>query len=206
MLPADSDRIHPRPGSASAVDRRRRRTALVVLVVATTLLAGSLVALPWLTRASETDSSSGSAWRSAAGPGQGPSRPRTAAGGMMGGGMMNGGTGMNGGRAGAGMWGRMPVCGAVSTERSPAMMWNSDSRTASVSPDRARAIAARWLADHRNDETVASIDACPGYDTVDTVTRGTSAGFVVGMTSENATSGAVRYHTWHGAFVAREDS
>jgi hypothetical protein len=95
-----------------------------------------------------------------------------------------------------------PVSGAVSTEPGPAMMWNTGSRTASVSLDQARTIATQWLGSRRGGETVQSIDAYPGYYTLDTAAGGT----LVGMMSVNATTGSVWYHTWHGAFVAREDS
>ena len=96
-----------------------------------------------------------------------------------------------------------PSTGAVTTEPGPAMMWNTDSRTASVSADRARTRAAEWLQANRGGETAASIDAYPGYYTVDTQD---ASGTMVGMLSVNATTGVVWYHTWHGAFVAREDS
>jgi hypothetical protein len=95
-----------------------------------------------------------------------------------------------------------PVTGTVSTEPGPAMMWNTGSRTASVSADQARTIATQFLGSRRGSETVQSIDAYPGYYTLDTAAGGT----LVGMMSVNATTGSVWYHTWHGAFVAREDS
>jgi hypothetical protein len=99
-----------------------------------------------------------------------------------------------------------PASGAVSTEPGPAMMWNTGSRTAAVSVDQARAIASGWLVAHRPGETIASVDAYPGYYTLDTSAAGAATGAVVGMMSVNATTGAVWYHTWHGTFVAREDS
>ncbi|HEX2808549.1 MAG TPA: hypothetical protein VHN80_20495, partial [Kineosporiaceae bacterium] len=95
-----------------------------------------------------------------------------------------------------------PATGVVTTEPGPAMMWNTGSRAASVAPDRARAIAAGWLQANRSGETVASIDAYPGYYTVDTQD---ASGTMVGMLSVNATTGAVWYHTWHGTFIAKED-
>jgi len=97
-----------------------------------------------------------------------------------------------------------PSTGAVTTEPGPAMMWNTGSRTASVTADQARARAAEWLQANRGGETVASIDAYPGYYTVDTADA--TGGAMVGMLSVNATTGAVWYHTWHGAFVAKEDA
>ena len=61
--------------------------------------------------------------------------------------------------------------------------------------------ATSWLASNRPGESVMSVDAYPGYFTIDTA----KAGKVVGMLSVNATTGAVWYHTWHGTFVAMED-
>jgi len=95
-----------------------------------------------------------------------------------------------------------PSTGAVTTEPGPAMMWNTGSRSASVTADQARVRAAEWLRADRGGETVASVDAYPGYYTVDTAD---ASGTMVGMLSVNAATGAVWYHTWHGAFVARED-
>jgi len=95
-----------------------------------------------------------------------------------------------------------PSTGAVTTEPGPAMMWNTGTRVASVTADQARTRATAWLQAHRGSETVASIDAYPGYFTVDTAD---ASGTMVGMLSVNATTGAVWYHTWHGAFVAKED-
>ena len=95
-----------------------------------------------------------------------------------------------------------PATGAVTTEPGPAMMWNTGSRAASVPADQARTRAAEWLRANRSGETVGSVDAYPGYYTVDTQDV---SGTMVGMLSVNATTGAVWYHTWHGAFIARED-
>jgi hypothetical protein len=96
-----------------------------------------------------------------------------------------------------------PSTGAVTTEPGPAMMWNTGSRAASVTADQAKTRAAEWLQANRGGETVASIDAYPGYYTVDTQDAN---GTMVGMLSVNATTGAVWYHTWHGEFVVKEDS
>jgi hypothetical protein len=96
-----------------------------------------------------------------------------------------------------------PATGAVGTEPGPAMMWNTGSRVASVSSDQAKIIASQWLQANRAGERVASVDAYPGYYTADTADA--ASGTMVGMLSVNATTGAVWYHTWHGAFVAKED-
>lgn len=95
-----------------------------------------------------------------------------------------------------------PASGAVTTEPGPAMMWNTGSRTARVTADQARSIAGTWLQRNRPAETVTSVDAYPGYYTLDTA----AADRPVGMLSVNATTGAVWYHTWHGTFVAKEDA
>jgi hypothetical protein len=95
-----------------------------------------------------------------------------------------------------------PTGGAVSTEPGPAMMWNTGSTAAVISGDQARTIAVRWLQTNRPGEAVGSLDAYPGYYTVDTVAGGTTKA----MLSVNAATGQVWYHSWHGAFIAKEDS
>jgi hypothetical protein len=106
-----------------------------------------------------------------------------------------------------------PQSGAVNTEPGPAMMWNTRigmhalggpgaAQVAAVDVTKARAIATSWLAANRAGTTIGSIDAYPGYFTIDLRRNGE----VSGMMSVNASSGAVWYHTWHGAFVAMEDS
>jgi hypothetical protein len=75
-------------------------------------------------------------------------------------------------------------------------------RVAPVDATRARGIATTWLAAHRTGTTIGSIDAYPGYFTIDIKGNGQ----VSGMMSVNVSSGAVWYHTWHGAFIAMEDS
>ena len=103
-----------------------------------------------------------------------------------------------------------PRTGAVSTEPGPAMMWNTrlsmmragGADTSAVDPTRARAIATSWLAANRPGTTIRSIDTYPGYFTLDLQRNGV----VSGMMSINSSNGAVWYHTWHGAFIAMEDS
>lgn len=95
-----------------------------------------------------------------------------------------------------------PASGAVQTEPGPAMMWNTGSHSAAITLDQARTAATAWLSANRPGETITTIDAYPGYYTVDTQVNGT----IAGMLSVNATTGAVWYHTWHGTFVAMEDS
>ena len=95
-----------------------------------------------------------------------------------------------------------PASGAVQTEPGPAMMWNTGARTGTVSEAQARQAATDWLASNRPGESVTSIDAYPGYYTIDTMANGK----VAGMLSVNATTGAVWYHTWHGSFIAMEDA
>jgi len=103
-----------------------------------------------------------------------------------------------------------PATGSVSTEPGPAMMWNTRfgmMRTGaggagSVDSAKARAIATSWLAAIRAGTTVRTIDAYPGYFTLDLQRNGT----VVGMMSVSSITGSVWYHTWHGAFIAMQDS
>ena len=95
-----------------------------------------------------------------------------------------------------------PASGAVQTEPGPAMMWNTGSRTGTLTAEQAKQAATAWLASNRPGESVKSIDAYPGYFTIDTAAGGKMAG----MLSVNAATGAVWYHTWHGSFVAMEDA
>ena len=104
-----------------------------------------------------------------------------------------------------------PVDGTVTTEPGPAMMWNtrygmhgrsSAQGAASVSSDRAKVIAQGWLDRNQPDVSVMSVDAYPGYYTVDIGRSGT----ITGMLSVNAGSGQVWFHTWHGTFIDREDA
>jgi hypothetical protein len=67
--------------------------------------------------------------------------------------------------------------------------------------------ANRWLAEASAGERVAA-DAAgsamakfPGYYTFDTIVNGKTHG----MLSVNASTGAVWYHGWHGAFLAEHD-
>lgn len=95
-----------------------------------------------------------------------------------------------------------PASGAVQTEPGPAMMWNTGTRTATLTQAQATKTAADWLVANRPTEKVKTIDAYPGYYTVDTE----AGGQIAGMLSVNAATGAVWYHTWHGTFVAMEDA
>ena len=95
-----------------------------------------------------------------------------------------------------------PASGAVQTEYGPAMMWNTGTRTGGLTEQQAHEAAAAWLGSNRSGERVTSITAYPGYFTVDTA----AGGKMVGMLSVNATTGAVWYHTWHGAVVGMEDA
>jgi hypothetical protein len=106
-----------------------------------------------------------------------------------------------------------PSTGAVNTEPGPAMMWNTrfgmhggsqgtNTYAETVGSAKARAIATEWLAANRAGTTIESIDAYPGYLTLDLKRNGV----VSGMLSVSSSSGAVWYHTWHGAFIALEDS
>ena len=106
-----------------------------------------------------------------------------------------------------------PDTGAVTTEQGPAMMWNNRTgmqacsqgaspAAGAVDARKARAIATAWLAANQAGTTIGSIDAYPGYLTLDLRRNG----LVSGMMSVSASTGAVWYHTWHGTFIAMEDS
>ena len=103
-----------------------------------------------------------------------------------------------------------PRTGAVSTEPGPAMMWNtalgmmqaSGGGVGSVDSTKARSIATSWLTANRPGTTIRSIDTYPGYFTLDLQ----HTGVVSGMISVSSSTGATWYHTWHGAFIAMEDS
>ena len=102
-----------------------------------------------------------------------------------------------------------PLTGAVSTEPGPAMMWNTrfgmharGGDIGAVDATKAHNIATSWLAANQPGTTVGSIDTYPGYFTIDLQ----HGGKVSGMMSVSSVNGAVWYHTWHGAFIAEEDS
>jgi hypothetical protein len=103
-----------------------------------------------------------------------------------------------------------PRTGSVSTEPGPAMMWNTrfgmirtgGGRAGAVDSTKARNIATSWLTANRPGTTIKSLDAYPGYFTIDLQHNGV----VSGMMSVNSSTGAAWYHTWHGAFIAMEDS
>ena len=103
-----------------------------------------------------------------------------------------------------------PRTGTVSTEPGPAMMWNTrfgmiranGGGAGLVNSTKARGIATSWLTANRPGTTIKSIDAYPGYFTLDLQHNGV----VSGMMSVNSSTGAAWYHTWHGAFIAMEDN
>jgi hypothetical protein len=104
----------------------------------------------------------------------------------------------------------VPRTGTVSTEPGPAMMWSTRfgmmradrSSAGLVNSTKASGIATSWLAANRPGTTIKSIDAYPGYFTLDLQHNGV----VSGMMSVNSSTGAAWYHTWHGAFIAMEDN
>ena len=71
-----------------------------------------------------------------------------------------------------------------------------------VTSDQARSIAQQWLDANRPGQTAQAPDAYPGYYTMETTTSGKT----IGMLSVNATTATIWYHTWHGGFIAGEDS
>lgn len=111
--------------------------------------------------------------------------------------------------------------GRVTREPGPDMMWNTrygrmgggtiaggmmgasypGTGVMSVSPSQARDIAQRWLDSNQPGASANSPDSFYGYYTVDFQRNGKLAG----MLSVNGSSGAVWFHSWHGAFVQMRD-
>jgi hypothetical protein len=101
-----------------------------------------------------------------------------------------------------------PASGTVFTEPGPAMMWNTrygmhSTGSASVSPQRAQRIATEWLDTNLPGRTAQPPDSYPGYYTLETTG---ADGSINGMLSVNAATGQVWYHSWHGQFIAKDDS
>jgi hypothetical protein len=113
-----------------------------------------------------------------------------------------------------------PQTGAVFPEMGPNMMWNTQyspmaggfgmmggrfqqpTGAPTVSADQAQQIAQQWLDKNQSGSTTEAADIFPGYYTLH-ITRD---GQVTGMLSVNAYTGAVWYHTWHGAFVSSTEA
>ena len=106
--------------------------------------------------------------------------------------------------------------GAVYPEMGPNRMWNTKyspmawmmgtlgqtSDQMSVSVDDARANAAAFLKSYYPNTTLdASPDTFYGYYNFDVMQNGKP----YGMLSVNGYTGAVWYHTWHGAFIAAQE-
>ena len=71
-----------------------------------------------------------------------------------------------------------------------------------VSPDQAQQIAQERLDQNQAGSSTEAPDSFPGYYTLHI----TKDGQVTGMLSVNAYTGAVWYHTWHGAFVGSTEA
>jgi uncharacterized membrane protein YkoI len=104
-----------------------------------------------------------------------------------------------------------PRTGIVSAEPGPNMMWNTKyghrswsgaSTAPAVSADRAKKIARDWLA-ASGDTTAWDLEASEmyGYYSIHLERDGK----MEGMLAVNSWTGAVWYHTWHGAFVAAKE-
>jgi hypothetical protein len=76
----------------------------------------------------------------------------------------------------------------------------AEARDGSVSADEAVRIADRWLAREQPGTGAGEAEAFPGYFTLHVL----RADNVTGMLSINASSGAVWFHWWHGAFVGMD--
>lgn len=75
--------------------------------------------------------------------------------------------------------------------------------TGSVSSaTQAKKVADAWLGKRRSGEATADATTLPGYYTIDVVKGGAK----VGMLSVHEKTGAVWYHSWHGGFIADQDS
>jgi hypothetical protein len=104
-----------------------------------------------------------------------------------------------------------PVTGAVGPEPGPNMMWNTkygmpgggmmgtrSSNTAmAVHSEQAQKIAQQWLVANFAGTSANTPDRFYGFYTVDF----DKDGQLSGMLSVNGSTGAVWYHSWHGAFV-----
>ncbi len=107
--------------------------------------------------------------------------------------------------------------GAVYPEPGPNMMWNiryghmggmmggwgrSRAGAMSVTPERARDIAQKWLDKYLPGTSAAQeVDAFYGYYTIHVIKNGE----VYGMLSVNGYTGDVWYHTWHGNFIEMKE-
>ena len=105
--------------------------------------------------------------------------------------------------------------GAVYPEMGPNMMWNSkyspmgarwsggtNTGSMTVTMDQARANATQFLKTYLPNTTVEDKgDTFYGYYNFDVLLNGKT----YGMLSVNGYSGAVWYHTWHGAYVGGKD-
>ena len=139
-------------------------------------------------------------------------------GGMMGG---QGGPGMMDTSAGLGAFELLanPQTGAVFPEMGPNMMWNTQyghmagvgmmggrqqqpTGQPTVSADQAQQLAQQWLDQNQPGSATEAPDTFPGYYTF----HFTRDGQISGMLSINAFTGAVWYHSWHGAFVSSTEA
>jgi uncharacterized membrane protein YkoI len=104
-----------------------------------------------------------------------------------------------------------PRTGIVSAEPGPNMMWNTKyghrtwfgaSTAPAVSADEAKRIARAWL-EASGDRTAWDLEVSEmyGYYSIHLERDGK----MEGMLAVNAWTGAVWYHTWHGAFVAARE-
>lgn len=104
-----------------------------------------------------------------------------------------------------------PVTGAIGPEPGPNMMWNTkygmsaggmfgargSNATMSVSSQQAQKIAQQWLDANVAGTSANTPDRFYGFYTVDF----DKDGQLSGMLSVSGSTGAVWYHSWHGAFI-----
>jgi len=95
--------------------------------------------------------------------------------------------------------------GAVFQEMGPNMMWNTKyghmggnpEVKATVTAEQAAKFAQDYLDKNQQGTKIGDTDTFYGYYTIEV----TKDGKISGMLSVNSYTGAVWYHTWHGAFV-----
>lgn len=100
----------------------------------------------------------------------------------------------------------------VRPEPGPNMMWNTRyghmgagrvgvPGSPTIGPEQALQLAQAYLDRQMPGATAGELTEFPGYYTIDVASGGRTSG----MLSVNAYTGAVWYHTWHGAFLAETE-
>ena len=119
---------------------------------------------------------------------------------MMNGGMMGRGGMMNGGQGG--MMGPNGMMGATGSTSGTCITTVAPNTPVKYSTADAQKIAQTWLDANQPGSTTEQPDQFYGYYTVHILDANHK---VTGMLSVNAYTGAVWYHTWHGAFIQMQE-